>query len=361
MIRWIEGELDGSYLGEPGRKLAHGRALKPRLYRAVVRAARVVSPPTDARPPVIERPLSPAVDAEAGSVAAPPALAAPPAIAAPPATLGPAALRQARIDAVQVPGLLGDGTLYEGAFFDVRIAALTLSFPTDQQGRAYGRVTGRVLGCVVLPPEPPPERVPPTVHAPREAAPAGTLYGAQQPAEGGAISPSPEAELAALEHGAAPLEEGRAQPAPARSSWLPAASLLALVALGLGVGCGALPALLWCLFILPTVLARALFRGVIRESVGVRVAGAVLAALSLACAALVAQRWAGDCKEGALLPVLVVIAALFPAGLLPSRGPLTACAASLAVVLVSYCRGPAGACASARAHSLSAVPTGSVS
>jgi hypothetical protein len=211
-----------------------------------------------------------------------------------------------------------------------------------------------------MPPEPPPERVPPSVLAPREAAPAGTLYAAQKPEQTAASAPEAQAELAALEHTASSPVSATASAAE-RSNWLPAASVLALVAVALGAGCGALPALLWGVFILPTVLARALFQGVIRESTGVRIAGAVLAALSLCCAAVVAQRWSGDCKEGALLPVLVVIAALFPAGLLPSRGPLAACAASLAIVLASYCRGPAGACAGAGAHSLSAEPTGSAS
>ncbi len=315
MIQWLSGRLEASYVGEPSKLVLPGtdpklRRYQLRVFRAAVRDVTMIAAPADARPPVIDPP--------------PETLAAP--LGAPFAH--EPSFRQARIDEALVADLRGRGSYFLGALFDVRVSAVELSHPAEKGGRAYGRMTGTVVACAVLPAEPEPERVP-----------ASELIQDPLPA----LTTPGELHVAAIEEAATVgLDPTEDEPAPsvarAEARWLP--SLLACVAVGglLGLLRGALPAGLWAVFMLPTLVARRALTGVLPNTRGIQVFGAVLVAMQLACTSrLLTAWWNMGCHELAMLPLIGLVATLFPAGLLPSAWPLSCNAVCLAAILFGWC------------------------
>ncbi|HEY6879795.1 MAG TPA: hypothetical protein VI299_17325 [Polyangiales bacterium] len=314
MIQWICGQLDASYVGMPSTlALPHsdkdGRRYQLNVLRAAVREVRAIAPPEDARAPVIDPP---------------PEEPAPQPLHPP--FVHVASFRQARIDEAHVADVRGPGSYYRGALFDVRVSAVALSYATEKRGRAYGRMTGTVVACVVLPAEPAPERVPAStlIQEPLPPAPAGELH---VPSAGDDTSSEPASEAMA--------------PTPALDTpprLLPALALCALVCVALALARGALPAVLWSVFMLPTLVARRMLAGVLPDTRGIHIVGAILVVVQLVCTAVLLQSWwSADCHDLPWLPLLGLIATLFPAGLLPSRIPLLCNALCLSAILFGWC------------------------
>jgi len=155
-------------------------------------------------------------------------------------------------------------------------------------------------------------------------------------------------ELDGLPADAAERTPSRRPSTSERPSALPLVALSSAVALGLWASCGAEPALLWVVFLLPTLLCRKLFHGVLGDSQGIRGFGAFLVAVQLACVAVLLESWwSADCKQMMILPLIGLVAVIFPSGLLPSATPLLFNAAGLALVLAVWCGGPSSKCGEA--------------
>jgi hypothetical protein len=89
---------------------------------------------------------------------------------------------------------------------------------------------------------------------------------------------------------------------------------------------------------LPTLVARRMLYGVLPDSRGMDIVGATLVLLQLVCTALVLRaQWSAACAELPVLPLLGVVATLFPAGLLPSPVALLCNTACVAAILFGWC------------------------
>jgi hypothetical protein len=328
VIQWFRGELEASYVGTPNAQPYFGargttRHFKLHVYRAALRNLERIDAPT----------------------------------AEGPAALEPApSFCQARVDDALLAGVRGPGTQYQGPVFDLQVSAPRFDQATEKDGRAYGRITGRALLSCELPPEPERPKVETALTAaeiPTEALRAELRVASEAPD----ASP-PRSELQST--AALPAAPGSAQPekaapptaaAPARTlsrrddSAAPLFALAAAVALGLWASCGAQPALLWCLFLTPTLVARKLFHGVLNDSPYIRGFGALLAIGQLLCvSSLISEWWSLPCKELHVLPLIGIVVVIFPAGLLPSVAPLLFNAAGLGLVLAVWCGGQGSAC-----------------
>jgi hypothetical protein len=316
--RWFCANLEGSYVGT-GPRAAAGPARRYRLqvYRAVLRdLAWIDAPNEQAAAPIAQSEASPT-------------------------------LSQAQVDQAHVAGVRGPGTWYEGPIFDVRVSSVQLTHPTENKGRAYGRILGSAIGWLELPPPPePPPVVVSEVDAEAKADPPPVLHGV-------VYSASPLELASAVDEPATDASGPARVPASSQTTGsahgvglLPLVALTTLVGLGLFVACGALSLGLWALFMLPTLVARKLFVGVLGDSVFVRGVGYGLIAVQWSCVSpLLSHAWQSGCPELQLLPLLGAVAVLFPAGLLSSATPITCTAVGLALVLATLCRGPASECA----------------
>jgi hypothetical protein len=232
--------------------------------------------------------------------------------------------------------------------FDLVIRSVRLTHPTEKNGRAYGRILGSAVGWLELPPEPAqPEVIVSELSVPAVAAqPPAPLPAAvyRQPLAADAIG----GEASPIE--ALPPQVEPAQPLPApvdtpRPLLLSLTGSAVVVGLGLFIGCGAGSMGLWALFMFPTLLARRMFTGVLRDGGFLRGLGFACIALQAFCVShLVSSAWSSGCPRLSLWPMLGVIALLFPAGLLPSIIPLSCNALGLALVLTTFCQAPAGPC-----------------
>ncbi|HKU41186.1 MAG TPA: hypothetical protein VJR89_23650 [Polyangiales bacterium] len=299
MNRWFEARLEGNYVGEPSTGEARRQRL--RVYQAALRELRwIEAPPAAAEGPV---------------------------------------LRQERIERAHVAGVRGAGSWYEGPLFEVVIRGPKFSHPLEKDGRSYGRVVGEAVGWLALPPEP----ETPVVEVREQAAPEAPLMAAvyrepKQAPDRDLLEPEPEPE---------PEIRSTTQPRAA-SHLLPLSAFTAAVGLALFVTGGGAPLGLWTLFMLPTLLARRLFLGVLRDGGFLRGFGYASIALQVFCVSqLVSSAWASGCPKLALLPMLGVIALLFPAGILPSILPLCCNALGLALVLATFASPPTGDCRAA--------------
>ncbi|HKP64253.1 MAG TPA: hypothetical protein VJV78_46270 [Polyangiales bacterium] len=327
MNRWFTAQLEGSYVGESHEKAPpHGeRRHQLRVYRAALRDLRWVDPP-----------------------------------AAPEERSKETVLRQSRVDHAHVAGVRGPGTWYEGPVFDLLIRGVELTHRTEHEGRPYGRIVGAAVGWLELPPEPvqpevivseqtapaapapPPEPLAATVYRRAPAASAVSGEPASPPETTAAPEPEEEAELPEVPEPVTP-------PTAKQTMLLPLTAAVVVVGLGLIIGCGPAAAGLWALFMLPTLVARRLFLGVLRDGGFIRGFGYACIALQLFCVSqLVSSAWATDCPKLALWPMLGVIAVLFPAGLLPSIIPLSCNAIGLALVLAAFGQSPSGSCADSK-------------
>lgn len=335
-MQWFRGTFEGSYVGTPSGQPflsphAAGSHFQVRIYRAAVRDLTLTDPPAGPEPE-------------------------------PSAQL----LRQPRVDDARVYGAGGQGRNYHGPIFDLRISELTFSHLAYKDGLSYGKIEGVAEAWLELPPEPqielPVETYPDgepepnRTLAPTEGrrAPEGRLevparptVASAAPADAARVSGGFDPELDALPADApemAPLVP-RASSDSGRPTAMPLVALATAVALGLWASCGVEPALLWVVFMLPTLLCRKLFHGVLADSLGIRGFGVFLVLVQLACVAVLLESWwAVDCKQMLTLPLIGLVAVIFPAGLLPSVGPLLCNAAGLALVLGMWCGGPSHRC-----------------
>ena len=322
-MQWFRGTLEASYVGTPNARhflSPHGAGSHYQLqvYRAAVSDLTLQEPPQ-------------AVQIESGQP-----------------------FRQARVDDARLLGIRGPGSHYHGPIFDLTVSNPTFTHLTYKDGRSYGKLVGTVQGWLTLPPEPQVELTIVTQPdgkpdpEPSSRLPAPAVITVLQPAS--AVG-SPETPLDP-ELGPAPLSaaEQAAQALPRATpsrepSTLPLFALATAVSLGLWASCGGEPALLWVVFMLPTLLARKLFHDVLNDSVGIRGFGAFLVLVQLACVAVLLESWwSTDCKQMHVLPLIGLVAVIFPAGLLPSVWPLLCNAIGLALVLSVWCGGPSGKC-----------------
>jgi hypothetical protein len=342
-MQWFRGELEASYVGTPHAQPFYGTRASATHYMLHVYRAALKN---------LERIEPPVADATLPSQTQ--------------------VFRQARVDDALIAGVRGPGTRYHGPVFELCVSDATFSHPVQKDGRAYGRLTGRAVLCCELPPEPErpavettlvtsaaPEDVPMPLRAELHQVPDPDAEGSSQSAAAPA-NPQRDHRAEAREQnlGGLELAEAPARAATRRTdSAAPLFALTAAVALGLWAGCGAQPALLWCLFLAPTLLARKLFHGILNDSPYIRGFGAVLAIGQLLCVStLVSEWWSVPCKELHLLPLIGIVVVIFPAGLLPSVVPLVFNAAGLALVLSVWCGGAGSACVKARPQPASFAP-----
>jgi hypothetical protein len=327
VIQWFRGELEASYVGTPNARPYFGaRAAATHyqlnVYRAALKNLERIDPPAD--------------DAAASAG-------------------GATRFRQARVDDALIAGVRGPGTTYQGPVFALEVSEPRFSHAVQKDGRAYGRLSGRAVLYCELPPEPERPAVLTSVIASEAEArePSEPLRAeVRQAAEGGrpretkSAQDVDESSLPAGKDNASETAQAPARSAPRRTdSAAPLFALTAAVALGLWASCGVEPALLWCLFLTPTLVARKLFHGVLNDSPYIRGFGALLAIGQLLCVStLVSEWWSVPCKELHVLPLIGIVVVIFPAGLLPSVVPLVFNAAGLALVLSVWCGGANSAC-----------------
>jgi hypothetical protein len=358
MNQWFRGRIEACYVGAPITPATLQRPgaehFKPHLYRALVREVEPIDPPAE---------VTAGATADA---AAEPSQDAPRARAAERVDF-----RVARIDSTVIAGVRGPGSSYEGPAFDVRIAEASWSRGVRKDGKSYGIVKGHVVGyCELPPPAPPPELELRVVDAKAEAeaAPQKLVAELRQAAPAAAPEAKATRKNAAPDNactaeraefgsradpGASTADEPedaeepvpepaspRAKPEREDSFALPLFSIAVAIAITLWVSCGAAPGLLWSVFMLPTLLARKLFHGMLRDSNGIRGFGLALIVVQLFCSStLLSSWWSADCKPLQLLPLLGIVVVIFPSGLLPSALPLCFNAAGLALVLGAWAGG----------------------
>jgi hypothetical protein len=335
VIQWFRGELEASYVGTQNAQPYFGTRpsathFKLTVYRAALKNLERIEPPAE--------------DAAHPEPAA-------------------ACFQQARVDDALIAGVRGPGSSYQGPVFALRVSEPRFSHAVQKDGRAYGRLTGRAVLYCDLPPEPERPAIETALVTRSEAsgeeplslrAELRTDAAPSEPSATGSEPRKQDLDVAkskvdgpdrTLDAHQAPL---RALPRRTDSA-APLFALAAAVALGLWAGCGAQPALLWWLFLAPTLVARKLFHQVLNDSPYIRGFGALLAIGQLLCVSmLVSEWWSVPCKELHVLPLIGIVVVIFPAGILPSVLPLLFNAGGLALVLAVWCGGDSGACAKVR-------------
>jgi hypothetical protein len=329
MIQWFRGRIEACYVGTPITAAVLQRPgaehFKPLVYRALVRDVEMLAAPPEA-------------GAETSTALS--------------------SFCAARIDSAVISGVRGPGSSYEGPAFEVRIAEASWSRGVRKDGKSYGIVTGQVVGYCELPAPPPaPEVETRVVTDEAEATPeklVGELRHAAPANDAAAKEAAPKAKAGSAELATKPSDAeaiddavDAPEPAPLRakptredSFALPLFSIAVAIAITLWVTCGGAPALLWSVFMLPTLLARKLFHGMLRDSNGIRGFGLALIVVQLFCSStLLSSWWSADCKPLQLLPLLGIVVVIFPSGLLPSALPLCFNAAGLALVLGAWAGG----------------------
>jgi hypothetical protein len=132
---------------------------------------------------------------------------------------------------------------------------------------------------------------------------------------------------------------------PRYPAQLPLIAWVVALGLGLAITSGGFALGMWLLFLVPTLCARHLFAGVLRESGAMRGVGLGLIALQIVCASsVVSNLTASGCATTAFWPALAVVLVLFPTGLLPSAWPLAFSALGLTVVLAAFANGETTRC-----------------
>ena len=211
------------------------------------------------------------------------------------------------------------------------------------RGRVYGRFVGRVHAAFELPEKKPlPERAQALLdefNAPEEPAigpETPTAQGEGTEPAAGAVAPN--LEPAAAEAALAPGEV----PAPASKklvqSQVPLFLLVAVGAVAIFSLCDAARAVIWLVFLLPTLLLRRILRGALSDSTGVRVVSVVMVLGQLGCLGVLGGGWwLGGCKDLSVLPVLGLVFGVFATSALPSNVPLLVNAVALGLALGAWC------------------------
>jgi hypothetical protein len=329
------GDIEGFYVGEPdsagfGRTSAKAKHFKLRIYRAVVRRVQLLETPAS---PVAPTPVAPTPVAPA------------------PVALEPGCFRQETLRDARLTPVTTRAGWFEGPIHDLQVSEFRSTHQKQQSGRIYGRFVGRVSAHFELPPPPLPPRAEAllaelsaaepelaTAAEPVAKAEPATKPGAgvAQPLAGKATdtaaAAAPEDELEGSP--ATPQAPGRKQP----PSQVPLLLLVAVGAISTFALCGPSRALIWLVFLLPTLLLRRILRGALDESTGTRAFGAISMFGQLACLGFLGVAWwASGCKDLAPLPVAGLVLGVFVTAVLPPNLPLLVNGAVLGIVLGGWC------------------------
>lgn len=333
----FSGEIEGFYVGEPdeqgfARLSAKAQHFKLRIYRAVVRRVQLLETP-------------PATVTPQGELAA----AAP--VDLSPVQLTPDTFRQATLADARLTPLRTHSGWFEGPIHDLEISEFRSTHQKRDAGRVYGRFVGRVTAHFELPPPPLPARaeallaelsapepapdVEPSESAeqtPSAAESSGTASAATKPAEAASANDVADG---ALELPAKPAARPTKKQA---ESQVPLFLLVAAFAIAIFALCAPSRAVIWLVFLLPTLLLRRILRGALDPSTGTRAFGAISVAGQLACLGFLGIGWwAGGCKNLAFLPVAGLVLGVFVTSILPSNLPLLVNGAALGLVLTGWC------------------------
>lgn len=116
--------------------------------------------------------------------------------------------------------------------------------------------------------------------------------------------------------------------------------LVVLVAVALLITCGAPRALLWLLFLLPTLLVRRVLRGLIPDSTALRGFAALVTVGQAWLAGMVfVGWWESGCRDVHPVPLIGTLVGLVIATVLPFDIPLLVNATTLAALLIGWCTG----------------------
>lgn len=387
MTQWFRGTIEGYYLGTPERAGSLGGAAYGRGYRLVVYRVAIRDVELLEWPPPTEPAVQPETEAEpkpegllptTSDNSAPPEteqdepvakhLALPPWLPAPGTAFFQPTITDARLFPVRHVG-----GWYEGPVHQVFIEDFRSTHSKSHGTRVYGRFVGRVQAYFALPPPPLPDTaerllqafqdlpddLPPPQTQPRS--PVEPQRGATEPTEasipadeaappqtgvtprrGPAVLPQNVSEVVRESPPVANAKTANTSSAPAvRSAGerrVPFLILVILVGVALLLTCGAGRALLWILFLLPTLLVRRILRDLLPESTLVRGASALLASGQLWLTGMVFVRWwETGCRDVHPLPLLGTLVALFISTGLPSDIPFLINTSSLAALLLGWC------------------------
>lgn len=319
MMQRFRGEIEGFYVGEPdasgfGRTSAKAKHFRLRIYRAVVRRVQLLEAP----PPAVE--------------GAPPTEPITP----------PGAFLQDSLTDARLSRIASRGGWFEGPIHDLCVEDFQSTHQKQERGRVYGRFVGSVTASFALPPPPLPPRAEALLaelSAPEPEVSAAPAAGAAAPPKAD-VAPGAEPEenaetddTSALE---APTETKPTKLSP--PSQVPLLLLVAAFAIAIFALCGAKRAVIWLVFLLPTLLVRRILRGALDVSTGTRAFGAVSMLAQLACLGFLAINWwASGCKDLAFLPVAGLVLGVFVTAPLPSNLPLLVNGAALGLVLTTWC------------------------
>jgi len=320
----FSGEIEGFYVGDPdeqgfARVAAKAQHFKLRIYRAVVRRVQLLEPLPDA--------VTPEGESEANL----------------PVDDAPNTFRQASLADARLTPLKTQGGWFEGPIHELRITEFRSTHQKREAGKVYGRFVGHVTAHFELPPPPLPARAEallaelsaPEPGLEAEAAPsaapvAGKATTNAKPAAPSEPGPDDELELPAK----APAGPAKKQ----THSQVPLFLLVAVFAIGIFALCSPSRAVIWLVFLLPTLLLRRILRGALEPSTGTRAFGAISIFWQLACVGFLGVGWwASGCKDLAFLPVASLVLGVFVTSILPSNVPLLINSAALGLVLTSWC------------------------
>jgi hypothetical protein len=329
----FSGEIEGFYVGEPdergfARLSAKARHFKLRVYRAVVRRVQLLEVPPVSITPLGEQPIQAAVGIS-------------------PVDVAPDTFRQATLADARLTPLGTHSGWFEGPIHDLQISEFRSTHQKLHGGRVYGHFVGLVTAYFELPPPPLPARAEallaelsapepePEVEPSEGAGPAPTAAksGASGAAEAKpALTGESDAELKLPAVPAARPAKKQAE------SQVPLFLLVAAFAIAIFALCTPSRAVIWLVFLLPTLLLRRILRGALDPSTGTRAFGVVSVAAQLACVGFLGVGWwASGCKDLAFLPVAGLVLGVFVTSILPSNVPLLVNGAALGLVLAGWC------------------------
>lgn len=400
MTQWFRGNIEGYYMGQLDRAGSMGSAISGQtyrllVYRAVIRDVELVewSPPvsdTKSGAPASDPNSSGAASSGTGS-AVPLAAGAAKADASSALNTSAAAASEGDTQAAPVqlpPWLPARGTSffqptitdarlfpvrhtagwYEGPVHQVFIEDFRATHSKQSGKRLYGRFVGKVQAYFAMPEAPRPvaaerilqafQEVPEEEHPPVvEPEPHPTSKAAESldarlnavaraqealTAAPGASDPSSSkaAVEAVLESSQGTHKTPDARPTSKKSThWrAPLLILVLLVAAALLLTCGAGRAVLWLLFLLPTLLVRRILRDVIPDSTLVSALSALLTLGQVWIAGMIfVGWWETGCRDMHALPLIGILTGLVVACVLPSDVPFLVNMSSLAALLFGWC------------------------
>lgn len=339
----FSGEIEGFYVGDPdasgfARQSAKAQHFKLRIYRAVVRRVQLLeTPPASVTPEGEQAPSAP-LDLE------------------------PDTFRQATLPDARLTPLGAHSGWFEGPIHDLRISEFRSTHQKRDAGRVYGRFIGRVTAHFELPPAPLPPRAEallaelsapepePDVTASEAADKARTSAKSSGDATGASTSEAEVVEGKSDTELEPPAKPAVGPPPYQTASQVPLFLLVAAFAIAIFTLCTPSRAVIWLVFLLPTLLLRRILRGALDPSTGTRAFSAISVAAQLACVGFLGVGWwASGCKYLAFLPVAGLVLGVFVTSILPSNLPLLLNGAALGLVLGAWCSAFGARCQEPRA------------